>query len=109
MRRVDVRELNIDPVDLCHELRQGVQLRLARAPVEVRHPIARELLDNGERHALGSIRDGLFLGPVRGRDASTKVLQSLIRNVDVEWTDVDGGLDGANDDLRCWWGRRSTQ
>jgi len=54
-------------------------------------------------------RDGLFLGPVRGRDASTKVLQSLIRNVDVEWTDVDGGLDGANDDLRCWWGRRSTQ
>jgi hypothetical protein len=54
---------------------------------------------------LGLICDGLFLGPVRGRDASTKVLQSLIRNVDVEWTDVDGGLDGAtHDDLRCRWG-----
>ena len=42
-----------------------------------------------------SIRDGLLLGPVRGRDASTQVVQCLVRNVDVEGADLDGGLDGA--------------
>jgi hypothetical protein len=30
------------------------------------------------------ISDGLLLGPLGSRDASTKVLQGLIRNVDVE-------------------------
>jgi hypothetical protein len=31
---------------------------------------------------------------------ATKVLQGFIRDVDVEWADVDGGLDGASrDDL----------
>ena len=75
MLRANVDEVDVQPVDLGDELRQGVQPRLARAPVVVRHPVARELLDHGERHALGLIGDGLLLGPVRGRDASTKVVQ----------------------------------
>jgi hypothetical protein len=51
-------------------------------------------------HALRLICDGLLLGPLRGRDASTEVLQGLIRNVDVEGADLDAGLDGgAYDDL----------
>jgi hypothetical protein len=103
-------KMDVQPVDLGQELREGVELRLARAPVVVGHPVARELLDHGERHALGFIRDGLFLGPVRGSDPSAKVVQLLLRHIDVEWTDVVGGHDGAaHDDLRCWWGRRSTQ
>jgi hypothetical protein len=67
--------------------------------------MAGELLDHGERHALGLIGDGLLLGPVRGRDASTEVLQGRIGNVDVEGTDLVGGLDGAtHNDLRSWFG-----
>ena len=44
MLRTNVDEVNVEPVDLGDELRQGVQLRLALAPVVVRRPIARELL-----------------------------------------------------------------
>ena len=96
--RTDVDEVDVQPVDLGDELREGVQLRLDGAPVVVRHPVARELLDHGERHTLGGIGDGLLLGPLRGRDASTEVLQGLIRNVDVEGADLDAGLDGGDHD-----------
>jgi DNA invertase Pin-like site-specific DNA recombinase len=52
------------------------------------------------RHALGVVGDGLLLEPVRGCDASTKVLQRRIRNLDVERADLGGGSDGAaHDDL----------
>ena len=98
--RTNVDEVDVEPVDLGDELRQGVQLRLALAPVVLRRPVAREFLHHRERHALGLIRDGLLLGPVRGRDASTEVVQGLVRNVDVEGADVDGGLDGAAHDDR---------
>src|SRR5262249_45286208 len=85
------------------ELRQGVQCRLARAPVVLRRPVARELLDHRERYALRLILDGLLLGPVRSRDASAKILQGLIGDVDVERTNLGGGLDGAaHYDLRYW-------
>src|SRR4051812_20436369 len=76
--RTNVNEVNVEPVDLGNELRLGIQLRLARAPVVLRRPIARELLNRRELHALRLICDGLLLGPLRGRDASTEVLQGLI-------------------------------
>ena len=41
--RADVNEVNIQPIDLGHELRQGVQLRLALAPMMC-GPVAREFL-----------------------------------------------------------------
>ena len=59
MLRTDVDEVNVDPVDVGDELRQGVQLRLALAPVVIGRPIARELLHRRELHALRLIRDGL--------------------------------------------------
>ena len=93
--RANVNEVNVEPVDLGHELGEGIQVRLAGAPVVVRHPVVRELLDHGERDALGVIRDGLLLGPVRGRDPSTKFVQRFIRDVDLERAYLDCGLDGA--------------
>ena len=92
--RPDVDEVDVQPVDLGDELRERVQVRLDRPPVVVRHPVARELLDHGERYALRLIRHGLLLRPLRGGDASTKIVQRLIGHVDVEGTDLDGGLDG---------------
>jgi hypothetical protein len=74
VRGADVDEVDVQSVDLGDELREGVQPGLTRAPVVVGHPVAGELLDHGQRHALGLICDGLFLGPVRGRDAPPKVI-----------------------------------
>ena len=92
-------EVDVEAVDLNDELRQGVQLRLAVAPVVLRLPVLREFLHHFERNALGLIRDGLLLGPVGGRDASAEVVQCLVRDVDVEGADVGGGLDGAAHDV----------
>ena len=52
MFRANVNEVNVQPIDLGDELRQGVQFRLALAPVVFRRPIARELLNRRELHAL---------------------------------------------------------
>ena len=43
--RTHVDEVDVEPVDLGDELRQGVELRLALAPVVVRRPVAREVLE----------------------------------------------------------------
>ena len=94
MPRPDVDEVDVQPVDLGDELRQRVQVRLDRPPVVVRHPVARELLDHRERYALRLIRHGLRFRPPRGGDASTQIVQCLIGHVDVEWADLDRGLDG---------------
>src|ERR671916_2136188 len=82
--------MDVEPVDLGNELRQGLQLRLPLAPVVICGPVACELLHRGELHALGLIRDGLLFGPLRVRDAATEVQELLFRNVDAEG--ADGGL-----------------
>src|SRR5215203_5132162 len=81
--------MDVQPVDLGEELRQGFQLRLALAPVVICRLIACEFLHRRERHALGLICDGLLFGPLRGRDAATEVGEFLFRNVDAEGADRD--------------------
>jgi len=63
MIRTNVDEMNVEPIDLRHELRQGVQLRLALAPI-VLCPIARELLSRRELHALRCIGDRFPFRPL---------------------------------------------
>src|SRR5215213_4422471 len=87
MFRTNVDEMDVQPVDLGDELRQGLQLRLDLAPIVICGPIACEVLHRRELHALGLIRDGLLFGPVRGRDAATEVDEILFRNVDPEGAD----------------------
>jgi len=71
----DVDEMNVEPVDLGHEVRQGVQLRLALAPVVIFRPITRKFLKHREGDALRIIRDGLLVGPAGSRDARTQRLE----------------------------------
>ena len=79
--------MNVEPVDLGDELRQGFQLRLALAPVVICRPIVRELLHRRELHALRCIRDRFPFGPPCRGDAPAEVGEFLFRNVDVEGTD----------------------
>jgi hypothetical protein len=59
----DVYEMKVETIDFGDEVRQGIQRRLALAPVVVRPPIAREFLDRLERDALRIVADRLALGP----------------------------------------------
>ncbi len=79
--RTHVNEMNVESIDLGHELRQGVQLRLALAPVVVCRPIARELLNRRELHALRCIRDRFPFGPLGRVDAPAQFGKFRFRNI----------------------------
>ena len=61
-------------------------------------PVARERLHRRELHALRLVRDGLLLGPARGRDAPAEVVQLLLGDIDLEGADLCGtrGLIGGD-------------
>ena len=79
--RTHVDEVNVEAVDLGHEVGQGLQLRLALAPVVVRRPVARELLDRRELRALRYVRDRFSFRPPRRVDALTQFGELRVRNI----------------------------
>ncbi len=87
MFRANVNEMNVEPIDLGHEMRQGLQFRFALAPIVVRPPISHEFLHRRELHALRLIRDRFPFGPLCGVDASAEVDEVRFRNVDGEGAD----------------------
>ena len=86
MLRANVNEMDVQPIDLGDELRQGVQSRLALAPVVFRPPIARELLNRRELHALRCIRDRLPFRPLRRVDAPAQFGELRFRNIHTKGT-----------------------
>ena len=74
--------MNVEPVDLGDEVRQGVEPRLDLAPVVLGRPIARELLHRGELHALRVVRHLFPVGPLRGVDAPAQVDEFLVRSTE---------------------------
>ena len=88
--RTDVNEMNVQPVDLGEELRQGVQFCFDLAPVVLGRPITRERLGGRELYALRRIRDGFSFGPLGGVDASAQFGEFGFRNIYMKWT--NGGL-----------------
>jgi hypothetical protein len=79
--RLDVDEVNVDAVDLGHELRVGIELGLGLPPVVVRRPVMCERLERRKLDALGPISDELLGGPARGRDPFTKLNELFLRDV----------------------------
>src|SRR5260370_4448367 len=100
MLRLHLDEVDVDPVDRRDEVRQGVQPRLALAPVVLAPPVARELLHRRERHALRLIRHDLLVRPPRRRYAAFEVGELLVREVDAEGADSVGGAPSLRLSLR---------
>ena len=90
----NVDEVDVDPVDLGDEVREGREALLERAPVVVRRPVVGQCLDRLELHALGGVH--LPVGPLRRVDATAQVVELLLGDVDRERADVrarrGGGL-----------------
>ena len=79
--RLHVDEVDVLAVDLGLELGQRVQPRLARAPVVIGRPIAGELLDHRQLHALRPVGDELLGGPAGSRDTRTQRLKFRLGNL----------------------------
>ena len=90
MLRTNVNEMNVQPVDLGDEMRQGLQFRLALAPIVVFAPIIREFLNRRELDALRCIRHRFPLGPFCCVDASAQVGEICFRKTYMEWMDRAG-------------------
>jgi hypothetical protein len=84
VRRADVRELDVQPVDLGDELGQLVELSLDLAPVVVGAPVLDERPELRQLDTLGPISDGLGVGPPCRRHAPAEVEEILFRHVDAE-------------------------
>ena len=91
VRRLHVDEVDVLAVDLRLELRQRVQLLLAPAPVIAGHPVAGQLLDRRQLHALRAVGDQLLGRQPRRGDAPAQVLQRLVRKLDAKRTNRSCG------------------
>ena len=65
-----------------------------RRRVVVVRPVARELLDRRELDALRPIGDKLLGGQARRLDPATKLVEGLVRDLDVKGPNFGGGFNG---------------
>ena len=86
MLRADVNEMNVESIDLGDEVRHGVDLRLALAPIVRARPILRELLYRRQLHALRCIRDRFPFRPLCRVYAPTQFGKFRFRCVVAEGT-----------------------
>ena len=75
-------EVDVEPVQCRHRLRVAVQQGFARAPVIALGPVAAQVLQPGQRHALTPVVDGFRLGPTGVAQAQPQVVQHGVVNVD---------------------------
>ena len=88
-------EVDVHTVDLRRELRQRVQSRLARPPVVLGRPVAGELLDRRQLHALRPIGDEFLARKACHGDAAAEIVDVRVWHVDDERAD-GGALGGAD-------------
>ncbi len=84
MLRANVNEMNVEPIDLGQELRQGVQFGFDLAPVIICRPIARQCLHRGELYSLRRICNRFSFRPFRRIDAPAQFGQFGFRYVHME-------------------------
>src|SRR3954464_8038742 len=85
MLRANVKEMNVEPVNLGDEVRHGVELRLALAPIVLVRPILRELLHRRQLHALRRVGDLFAFGPLRCAYAPAQVDKVRLRSLEMKW------------------------
>jgi hypothetical protein len=90
VRGPDVRELDVQPVDLGDELRQRVQRRLDLAPVVAVAPVLDERAQLRQLDTLRPVADSLPVRPARRPNAALKFVDLLLRHVDPERADRRG-------------------
>src|SRR5271170_4613235 len=78
--------MNVEPVDFGDEVRQGVDLCLALAPIVRVSPILRELSHGCDLHALRGIRDQFALRPLGCLDSISQVDEVGLRSLEMKRT-----------------------
>ena len=101
--RPNVNEMNVQPIDLGDEIRNGVYSCLDLAPVVVRGPIPREFLRRGKPDALRFITHRFSFGPLRRLDASAQIGKIGFRKTHMKRTNV-----GTTAGLSCIIGQSSS-
>src|SRR5712671_310627 len=86
--------MNVQPINLGDEGREGIQFRLTLAPIIVCRPISRELLHRRELHALRCIGDSFPLRPPGCFYAPAQFGKFRFGNIDMEGTDCGGLFPG---------------
>jgi hypothetical protein len=80
----DVNEVDVQPINVRRELRQGIQLCFHLTPVVAAPPVPNQLLQLGKLRTLRLIGDGFLIGPTRCQHAAAQVGEGRFRHVDAE-------------------------
>lgn len=83
-----MNEMDRHAVDLCTELREAVDPRFLRAPVETVLPIGHQLAQVGAVDSVGPVLVVKFGRPARVGQARAKRVYLALRNVDPEWLNL---------------------
>ena len=78
MRRTDVQEMNVEPVDFGGELRKAIEPRLAPAPIVLFRPIAADVLDPFQRRALAPVLDQFGFRPARVAQPRLEIVEHIV-------------------------------
>src|SRR5262245_29454238 len=73
--------MDIDSINVCHELRQRIELRLSLAPVIAATPVLDQLFQIIQPRSLRSICNGFLVWPAGCREPATKVCDSFFWNM----------------------------
>src|SRR4029077_137699 len=86
--RLDVNEMNVQPINVGGEVRNGVYLRLAFAPVVLRPPVSGECLSRRELYSLGCICNRFSFRPLCRFDAPAQLGKFWFRKIHVKRTNA---------------------
>jgi hypothetical protein len=83
-----VQEVHVDPVERRLELREGVEPRLLRPPVEARTPVLDELAQVADIGAVGPRLSRRLVGEARARETLAQIGDRLFGDVQSERFDA---------------------
>src|SRR6476660_9463174 len=84
-------EVDVQAVDLCHELRKRVQARLDPSEVVLRSPVAGARLPGFQLDALRTVADQLLARPACRSDPPAQIDDLLLEILDVERANLGTG------------------
>src|SRR4051812_19402136 len=104
-----MNEMNVHSINSCGELRQGIELCLAFAPIVFCCPILSEFLHSRTSHALRFITNNLLIGPFRCLYPFAKVSKCFVGCMEMKRSHSRSALyifnlthlGGARDGHRC--------
>src|SRR5437879_1025325 len=87
MRRTNVQEVNVEPVNLRRELFEAIEQLLAATPIILLSPITADLLDPLQWRALAPVIDQFGFRPAGPAQSRSEIVEHIVTDCDAKRLD----------------------